>query len=215
MKIRKYLIAGGNSTLIVWDYQKDEMSSIIQQRLGEVEQIGFATKNVVHMPTFKMMGNEFSGNGTLAFASTLGKKGVFQTSGLLAPVKFENNKSLTTITIDMPYTQVNNIILFEGIGYLCSNKNNKVEKEELEKLAEKYSLPAFGIIINNNGKISPYVYVRKTQSLFNETACGSGSIATSIVTGLTNITQPTNQIIRVEKNKNIFKLTAKITEITM
>lgn len=213
MKLNKYLIAGGNSTLIVWDCPESEKSGVIKKYLGQVEQIGFASIDKDGVPMFSMMGGEFCGNGTIAFASTLSEKGQLRTSGINDLVDYNNSDGNTTITVPIRYSIDNNIVLLVGIGYLYSDKDIDVKPELLKSLAQKYNLPAFGVACNIGGKLIPYVYVRDTDSFFKETACGSGSIAVCIMSGLEQIIQPSGKVIAVKKNGDQFQLTAKVTKI--
>ena len=83
------------------------------------------------------------------------------------------------------------------------------------ELATKYKLPAFGVIsyTTDQMKISPVVYVVETDTLVIETSCGSGSIAISILTGTTDIIQPTGEIIKVERNGDIFSIEATVQKL--
>lgn len=213
MRLKRYLIAGGNSTLIVWDCLPGQRENIIKKYLGEVEQIGFVTMDTDSNPRFTMMGNEFSGNGTLAFASTLGKSGNCWTSGIHEPVEYLNRNQYASISVPIKYKRDGDVVLLEGIGYLCADKDMEVTKEFLVSLADKYGYPAFGVAVCTEGRLIPYVYVKSTNSLFKETACGSGSIAASIATGLEEITQPSGKIISVKQKGNRFLLTAMVTTV--
>lgn len=51
-------------------------------------------------------------------------------------------------------------------------------------------------------KIDPVVWVKKVNTLYYESACGSGSIAVSLATGAAKIQQPTGQCIEVDIDKN-------------
>lgn len=207
MKKDKFLIAGGNSTLLVWDCPLMTREEIIKLNLGKVEQIGFVDK-----ANLNMMGNELCINATLAFAYQFSKSGLLKTSGLEGSVKFWNNK-YTTLEFDLPYKKVENIILFSGIGFICSNSQTFQNKRSLQILANKYSLPAFGVVGFKNNQIKPFVYVKETSSMFPESACGSGSIAFSIFSGFENIVHPTGQSILVRQRGSKFTVTAKVVRI--
>lgn len=210
MIIKKFLVAGGNSTMLVWNCPEDKRLELAKKLLDEVEQVGFVSEEN-GIPRLRMMGNELCINATVALASEK-PKGTLFTSGLTSQVNYSNAEE-TSIELDLPYKRIDNIVLFEGIGYLCTNKEIEVTKELLSDLARKYNLPAFGVILYNNEKIKPYVYVAETNSLFQETACGSGSIATSIVTGYEKIVQPTGNTISVKRVADKVVVTAKVTQI--
>ena len=210
MKLKRFLIAGGNSTLLVWGCPSSEKNKIIKKYLGEVEQIGFAgTKN--KLPFLNMMGGELCVNGTIALASVCGKKGKLFTSGLQNPIFYRNVNRNTSINLNINYKKLNNKVLLEGIGYIYLKRKIKNPKKLLSDLCNQYNFPAFGILYSQNNKIQPVVYVKQTDSLFAETACGSGSIAFSILTGKRNIIQPTGKTIIINRINNSFTVSAKVT----
>lgn len=214
MKLKKLLIAGGNSTLLVWGNLPQEKEKIIKKYLGQVEQIGFVSSQN-YLPKLTMMGNELSINGTLALASQYNKKGDLYTSGLNRPISYQNKNGTTSITLSISFKQINNIVLLSGIGYCYFENEKEISKQLLKKLAKKYKLPAFGGLLYKENKLTPFVYVQGTNSLIAETACGSGSIAISILTGTKNIIQPTGEIITVKRNKNQFTVSANVDTINL
>ena len=145
-------IAGGNSTALV--YSCVSKKKIIKELLREVEQIGFISK-YKGSPKLTMMGEELCINATLAFASQLGKKGNLFTSGTRKSIKFENKGEFTKIEIDLNYKINNNIVLFEGIGFIFLKNKKQISKKYLSNLAKEYNLPAFGVIIYKKNKIEP------------------------------------------------------------
>jgi len=211
MKTEKFLIAKGNSTLLVLNCPVGKRLEIAKEYLGKVEQVGFITKKKA-FPKLVMMGNELSINGTLALASTLGKQGILYTSGFAGPVTYRNVNGKTCIKLSLSFKKEGNLALFEGIGYKCIKEELRFSKGQLAKLAKKYHLPAFGIVIYKNNKIKPIVYVKDTNSLVEETACGSGSIAINIITGIKKIKQPTGETILVSKKNKVFEICARVRE---
>ena len=77
-------------------------------------------------------------------------------------------------------------------------------------MASKYKLPAFGGIIYNKNKIIPYVYVSEVGSYVRETACGSGSMAFNIFSGVEDVIQTTGQKIFIKKQKGCLEISAKV-----
>lgn len=211
MILKKFLIAGGNSTLLAWNCPPMQKDMIVRKYLGQVEQVGFIAEK--KFPKLIMMGNELCINSTLALASQLSKSGLLKTSGITKPIYYENNGNNTSIELALPFEKKENIILFSGIGFLCSDKVFNVSKEYLSNLVIQFNLPAFGVVFYQGNKITPYVYVRETDSLFKETACGSGSIACSLVTDYEEIIQPTGEIIYVKTYGNKFTVGAKVVKI--
>lgn len=81
-------------------------------------------------------------------------------------------------------------------------------------MADKYNVPASGIIKYRANKITPIVYVKNTNSLVWENACGSGSLVYSIYSSYSKIIQPSKQEILVKRFKKSFtiKVPVKIVE---
>lgn len=207
--MKTFLVAGGNSTLLVENCEIKNRKKLIAQYLGKVEQIGFVEKN-----RLEMMGSELCINGTLAFASQLpSKRGLLQTSGIQKQIQYINSKTWTTIELPIQVSIKRGIVIFPGIGFLCSTKEMKVTKKLLSKYCETYSLPAFGVALYKDDQLTPYVYVKKTNSLFKETSCGSGSLAICLFTGLQKIRQLTGEYISVKIKRNSITISAQVKEL--
>ena len=211
MQTEKFLIAGGNPTLLVWGCPIDKQVSISKQELelGDAEQVGFIT-NEHDVMYLTMMGNELCINASLALASVSGERGKFFTRGIDYLVSYTNTTNWTTIEARLPFTREGTTILFEGIGYACYSDDVIVTKEKVVGLAEQYNLPAFGIIICKNNAITPHVYVAETGSLVHESACGSGSIAASIILATEDIIQPSGETIKIKGNGDVFTVSARV-----
>lgn len=212
MNVKKFLIAGGNSTALVYDCPVMDRNKTLKKLLKEVEQVGFVSTNAT-LPKLTMMGGELCINATLAFASTLDKNGELATSGLKNPIPYTNKNGSTTIQIPFKFKKDNNVILLDGIGFILydTKEKSEIKKSELSDLAKKYKFPAFGGIIYEKNKIIPYVYVAGVNSFVKETACGSGSVAFCIFSGIADVIQPTEKIISIRKKTEFFDISAKVT----
>jgi hypothetical protein len=213
MKKSKLVIANGNPTLLVWDLPISLKNKLIKQNLGDVEQVGFVTRKTF-LPSLEMMGNELCINATIALAKLLGGKGSLYTSGVGTKIRYTNDKDITSISLSLSFVVNKNIILLPGIGFMYLTETIPTKKR-LKELANRYNLPAFGAITFQNNVLQPYVYVKNTNSLFKESACGSGSIALNILKGVKNIVQPTGEIITVTRKKNYFTISAKVKELPL
>jgi histidine racemase len=210
MKTKQLTIAGGNNTILIWGCPVGEQNKIAKFYLSKVEQVGFIDETC-KSACLSMMGDELCINGTLAIASQLSNNKKLFASGITKNINYINKDKLTSIVIELPYFRDNNRIIFQSIGYIISTKDQSIKTSLLIQLANKYRLPAYGQIVIKGDLIQPYVYVKKTNSLVAETACGSGSIAYSIFSDLTKIKQPTGQYIVVEKNSSqTFKVSAEV-----
>ena len=233
MTIRTFLIAGGNATALVRDCPASRRASMAADLLRDVEQVGFVDHQS-SPPRLEMMGGEFCINATLAFASTLGPKGVVAVSGLNRPAGFVNTPQTTRVTIPLRWSMSGNIVLLEGIGFILSPQpdghapKNTTDyariKGELTDLCTRFNLPAFGAIHFSGDAIIPYVYVAAVDSSVPETACGSGSVAFSLFTGQDRVCQPTGQFITVrrvagkdrgEEGVERFEIEAQVEQTTL
>lgn len=208
IKIKKFIIAGGNSTLLVWGCPQYLKSLVIKKYLGNVEQIGFIRENEL-----EMMGGELCINGIIAFASQFGRKGRLRASGVGGNIHFLNLNGTTSVTFSIPLVKKDNIVLLSGIGFLFAGNKMDVTEKIVKRLSVKYQMPAFGVAFYKNRILTPYIYVKRTKSFFRETACGSGSIAVHLVTGDNNIIQPTGEIIKVQSVGKKITVSARVEEL--
>ncbi len=212
-EVRKFLIAGGNSTALVYGCPAAYRGGAAKKLLKEVEQVGFVSARA-GLPKMTMMGGELCINATLAFASTLDEGGKLAASGLKDLVRYSNKNETATIWVPLGFKKYGNTILLEGIGFILYDvkEKSKIEKQELLSLSKKYRLPAFGGIVYDGNRITPYVYVKKVDSFVKETACGSGSIAFSIFSGIGKVIQPTGEKLRIKSKKRFFEVSAKVSD---
>lgn len=213
MKMNKFLIAGGNPTLLVWDCPENKKEKVIKNQLSKVEQVGFVSYGDDGIPKLSMMGNELCINATLAFASVLNGMGVMMTSGLNSTVFYKNDITKTTIIIKLKYSINNNIVCLPGIGFIFTKRKRKQLKTLLSRLSGDYNLPAFGLVCTKNSQIEPYIYVKQTNSLIKETACGSASIALNLLKNTEEVIQPTGNKILIRRDGNSFTVTTNIKRI--
>ena len=209
------MIAEGNATALVFDCPDSERINTSKNLLKSVEQVGFIEDT--EPPELTMMGGELCINGTIALASTLQKAGQLKTSGLQQVIDYENNGAVTTLNLTIPYKLEGDEVLFNGIGYIVSQDliEKIPTKKELLLKCQSHNLPAYGYIQLKDNKITPYIYVQSVDSLVEETACGSGSIAASIASGISEIIQPTGKSIIVKlDNDNRATISAVVQEIS-
>jgi hypothetical protein len=194
METHKFLIANGNPTALVSGCSIAARRGITKQLLNTVEQVGFISFNNRNCPKLTMMGNELCINATIAFASMLGKNGLLLTSGINPRVRFQNESGLTKIEIPYQYKQIDNIILFNGIGFILLQykQRQNVSRSEIEGLAQTNNLPAFGCVLH---------------------ACGSGSLAYSIFSARQEIIQPSEGSIFITKENDHFSISAEVKRI--
>lgn len=237
-------IPGGNKTALVLnnDYSDSDMKLINDEILSKdatIEQVGFLNNKGKY--ELKMAGGEFCGNATRSavFYYLKGNAGklkikvnskdiieaeVSQNKEVICEMPIiKNSKQVKKLDDDIYMVKLNgmtSIIVEENLS-----KKYLSDKENLKnigmKFIEKYNLKdreAVGVIFleNENGlKIHPIVWVKKIDTLFYETACGSGTIATAMVktfisgqNQILEILQPSGMIIKSNtkiKNNIIYK----------
>lgn len=205
------LIAAGNSTLYIWDCPEMNRAKMINKYLGKIEQIGFVDSYNSYV-YLTMMGDELCINGILGLSKLIKNTQQYFATGLSKPIQFSNQNNDTSICIDLPYQQISNEIIFKGIAYEITENKYNLQQEYFRQKIRKYNVPAFGVINYTNNIIFPYVYVSNTNSLIAETACGSGSVAFSILKNISKIIQPSGESIEVIRlNSTKFRITAKVT----
>lgn len=208
--------AGQITAVVFGELRRNRYVAISNYLMGlynEIEQVVFIEKNRI-----QTMGNELCINGSLAGAFLLDNS-ILEISGLDKPIKFtKNNRFISAIfPSNLVVSKKDNLILLQGIVYLITNDETKISKLFLKKLAKEYKVPASGIIKLKSNKITPIVYVNDTDSLVWENACGSGSLAYSIYSGLTQIIQPSGKIIKIKRNLKSFaiKVPVKVVKKTL
>lgn len=227
---------GGNTTaLVVEKFPREQYVSIARKILDEnkiIEQVGFLEKpeNPRAAIRLQMMGGEFCGNATRATAyfwamKTRLKSFKIEVSGFseLLSAKINNDK----VELELPgifFQKIQNkkmkIVDLMGIRFILQDfpKNSNKAQELIKK--HKNTFPAVGVLYasfeDKNITIDPIVWVKETNTCYDESACGSGSIAAGIVKFLQNpkqkffsVLQPSGETynIKIEGSKN------KITKI--
>ncbi|MBD3338926.1 MAG: hypothetical protein GF353_07450 [Candidatus Lokiarchaeota archaeon] len=232
---------GGNPTALIEnldnqisrnDYPK--ISRDILKNQKNIEQVGFIEIGKNGNYRCQMMGDEFCINSLRSLGlwiyGKFGKKQFeIESSGTTATFKMEVENWIAInlskkYSIKQPEKNLKFIEL-EGICHFVQEiKKSDWSKEKFKKLfkeiLKKYSFltkdnPAIGLIsVDENNKIYPLVYVKETDSLIFESACGSGTLAAFIADKSKNrFTQPSNHLYIVEENQNGFTLKSIVSKI--
>ena len=201
----------GNDTAIVYgtNYtkeQKNKINNAIMKKHRNVEQVGLINKK--GKKELQMAGGEFCGNATRSAAySYLGGNegkihiyinskdkilaGVDKNKNAWCEIPLCDGSDVVTKKEDGVF-----IVKMKGITIIVIQEikakkylnDRKKLKERGRRLIDKYNIKdnlAVGVIFcekeKNKIKINPIVWVKDIDTLFYETACGSGSIAVGIV----------------------------------
>ncbi|MCX6768101.1 MAG: hypothetical protein NTY90_05255 [Candidatus Micrarchaeota archaeon] len=208
-----FLVAGGNPTALVSGCPPAKRGAVAKKLLERVEQVGFVcVKN--GKPALEMMGGELCVNASLAMAARLSHmrrlRGEFYASGVDGLVHYSCKGNMVSVRMPLKFSKKGNYVVFKGIGFLVSKKSTgKISRASLARLSRAYGVPAFGAIYYKKNAIFPVVYVAAVDSLMEETACGSGSIAFCIAKGINKVIQPTGEIISIKTGPTI-TITAKV-----
>jgi len=173
----------------------------------------------------EMAGGEFCGNASAAAAVLLTNKSTeptvrYSVSGFEGSVvakivsvdsdKYRVRTSFNTMNYKIEKIEYEgrqlSIVDMKGITHILIKSTFPATNYEatLRKLVDRLNLQAceaVGVIWykqqSEKVKINPVVWVKKVDTLYYESACGSGAIAASLVTGSRKIFQPTGECISV------------------
>lgn len=194
--------------------------------LPEIEQCCFVTvpRSPKAIARVEMFGGEFCGNATrsVVWVLTEGRDcaGLIEVSGVNKLLEFSVQNG--EVGIEMPLSQkglttyVNEGILvrLDGIAQLVVTNlpSKKTPRQLLDSLLSenRYNLteqPAVGVSYYDqvSGKAAFCVWVKEMDTIFDETACGSGTCAIGVARAWKageftrlNVVQPSGEIIRTE-----------------
>lgn len=233
-----YSPCGNDTALVEGDNIDEQTKKILNDKImsthSNIEQVGF-----ISLDKFKidMAGGEFCGNAarSAAYHYLKGNKGeirinVSNKMVMNAGVD-ENKRAWSEIPLYSGKNFINAIdngiyeIIMNGIKYIILEKDvskqylldKKNIKANAMNILKEYKIrdsEAIGVVfiedVKEKIKIHPVVWVKSINTLFYETACGSGTTAVAILQAVKNnksqnldIIQPSNQVItaRIILNK--------------
>ena len=195
----------------------------------EVEQCCFVTlpKNIEAVARVEMFGGEFCGNATRSVIQliTEGKdyQGMIEVSGVDRPLNFNVSNGVIAVEMPLPLdgnlaTQVaeGTLVQLDGIAQLvvtdATIQQSRTPRELLNDLLEQNSYdlaeqPAVGVTYyDRDTKNAEFgVWVKEVNTVFDETACGSGTCAIGVASALDarqnqkiEVVQPSGESISTE-----------------
>ena len=206
MKKIEYFIfnPGGNLTALVINnhynnHQKKQINDWILKKHQTLEQVGFIDEYKYEL---QMAGGEFCGNATRCaikyyLSKNQEKEMIIKVSGMEEPLDGGSNLD-EKIWVDIPVKEIKDatqegvkIVRLEGITHIVLNevasKKYIVNQEKLKDYAKeiieymKIDDKAVGVLFTEKAeekiKLYPIVWVKDIETLFFETACGSGTVA--------------------------------------
>lgn len=206
--------AGQWTPVINRQFNTTRRAQIGRQLLSQFSQAGQVAfiYPVINSYLVQMMGDELSVNGAIAGCYYLLNKlkanqVSFYTSGINTPINGSLKNSLVSVQFpaSIIISATPDQVILTGIKYQFLNST----KPTLEK-ARQYcgQDPAAGFILSPTpGSIIPIVYVKATDTLTHETACGSASLAYFLKTKKGTIIQPSGKTITVKPTPNGYQIT--------
>ena len=200
IKYKVYNPAGNITALVIGDNYSLEERKIINNKIMEedsrIEQVGFVSETEKRLT---MAGGEFCGNATrcaILYYDTKENESIMINNKIIKGGKEEDNiwceipvdkYKFSIIEKDIYKVELEGITMIIVKEKISKNYLSKNLKEEGMKIINKYKIldDAVGVIFlekeNSKFKIYPLVWVKNIVTVFLENACGSGTIATSIV----------------------------------
>jgi len=231
MKSVTYINTAGQVTAIIpTQVAKDTTTRIAVAQVllqeNRCEQVAFLDSSVVPA-TLIMMGGELCINATMAAAFELIEDGLdekilqLDLPGSMITVSYTANQD-GFVTVKFPRSSIllsinGQVVQLLGITYQLINglpKNKELSKLQLrlvEQLAQ--NTPAAGLIFYAKNQIVPVVYVKETRSIIWEQACGSGSLAFSLVTGTEQVIQPSKEVITINAANDTLSISATARKV--
>ena len=215
---------GGNITALVINknYNKKEIKDIndyLLNKYKQVEQVAFLD---IDKNNLKMAGGEFCVNAArcaLYYSikilnkdeiTFLDKRIKGKINNNYISIKYDINKNIK----DIIKTNARTIVYLEGISIVILDKETNdllLKQKSMNKIKTilkdlDINDKAVGIVLIDEYSINPFIWVKDIDTLYNETACGSASIATALYYYLkTNkkeyrIMQPSKEELEIKLN---------------
>jgi diaminopimelate epimerase len=193
-----------------------------RERAGEteIEQCCFVTlpQSADAIARMEMFGGEFCGNAarSVAWVVTGGKNysGLIEVSGVNRALEFAVNDGEVSVEMPLPESgqlvsqvQEGSLVMLDGIAQLVVTSQEQRERQTPRELLMRlladniYDLadqPAVGISYydQTSGKAEFCVWVNEVDTVFDETACGSGTSAIGIALASTRESSVTLPVIQ-------------------
>lgn len=208
---------GGNATaLVTGEVAPDEMAQLARRVLSEhreVEQVGFVSLGPDSV-RLAMAGGEFCLNAARCAGLMASQRGIAPcdvlVSGFTEPVRVSVSGPDVSVSVPASFLKASGsfrgypTVHFQGISFAVVSRS--LDAFEREWLVRELGagLPASGAVeVTEAGPgeigITPWVLVSAVGSYLPETACGSGSLAAVLSSGLpeTSVVQPSGERYRV------------------
>lgn len=181
----------------------DISKKILQKDDYKIEQVGFIKKPKTNADIrLEMMGGEFCGNASRSIGLIFAKENNIIDRDILVEVTGSNevlkvsvdlNKGIASIEMPIPksieYIEIKELgifpmVIIDGIFHVIAENLEATDKNFnyfKDYIVNKYQIEAFGVMFFKRDKnyITPVVYVRDTDTVFFESSCGSGTLATA------------------------------------
>lgn len=232
---------GGNITALVpgsfTRRQKIDIAKTVLESDGAIEQVGFWTrpKNKKAIARLEMAGGEFCGNAVRSLAYLVWEKNKLPNEFF---IESSGTDESVNVAVGIDYAEISlplknfslvekekgQLISIPGICHLITNKD--IGKKGAKRVLKENGLlnkKAAGVIsvkrVGSDIFIKAIVWVRDTETLYEETACASGTLAVGYLLNRSMgrntfcITQPSKSKFIVTVRKNTISLGGPIIEM--
>lgn len=228
---------GGNITAIVPlpfnEYNRHLIASRIMKSYPNIEQVGFVNNYQEQAwIEFMMMGDELSGNGLASLGMYLFDSMSKESESLLVETcginvnlstakKYDSTRRLIRVSfphLDLELIKLSDldVVVFPGIAHAvvldADDQTDPIVRKIINMMSDLNSRASGVMFVDQIGaelwKLNPYVFVSSTNTLVQETACSTGSIAAayflrhSFSMSVVDIIQPSQENITIEFQTN-------------
>lgn len=202
-----YTCNNGNPTAIIANCKNEKKYERIAQEIYKkhpnVDQVAVILNITKESCTFQLVNGEFCGNACLSVGAYIHEHYKIKNGTIINKIMDENNLS-KLIEIKSKYDGekgnllIPKVLLLEDnkheetgsyivkmngiihtiIPQTFGNKNEEYAIKEIEKIKKKITTDVLGIIFLENGKIDPFIWIKRINLLQHQNSCLSGSIAT-------------------------------------
>lgn len=243
-----YTCNNGNPTVIIANCNDEKMYERIAQEIYEkhpsVDQVAIILSIAEERCTFQLVNGEFCGNACLSVGAFMHEHYKINKGTIINKIinkndsselieiksKYDGEKGNLLIPKNLFLEDDNHedasryIVKMNGIIHTIipqsfKNKNEEYAIKEIKKIEKNITSDVLGIIFLENGKIDPFIWIKRINLLQHQDSCLSGSIAALEYLhnkeGINEkrIIQPTGEAYDIKIKENYIDITGTIRKI--
>ncbi len=243
-----YSCNNGNPTAIITNCNNEKIYETIAEKIYEthqnVDQVAVILNITEERCTFQLVNGEFCGNACLSVGAFMHEHYKINKGTIINKITNENAKE-ELIEIESKYDgETGNLLIPKNLflkndthentdSYIVKmngiihtiipqsfeKKNEEYAIKEIEKIENNITSDVLGIIFLENGKIDPFIWIKRIELLQHQDSCLSGSIAAleylQKKEGINEkrIIQPTGEAYDIKIKENYIDITGTIRKI--